>query len=118
MEGSLALVGPQTDQMLRTYHVDKEVISCKGFDMENGITDSNELHAGNKKTMLERADCRILAVDSSKFGHTAFTAIGGLENISMIITDEKPEEKWLELFQKYQVECVWALEHTPVSGED
>lgn len=110
MEGSLALVGPQTDQMLRAYHVDKAIISCKGFDMENGITDSNELHAGNKKTMLERADCRILAVDSSKFGHTAFTTIGGLENISTIITDEEPEEQWLELFEKYQVECVWASE--------
>ena len=107
MEGSLALVGPQTDRMLRSYHVDKTVISCKGFDMENGLTDSNELHARNKKTMLERADCKILAVDSSKFGHTAFTAIGGLDDISKIITDEKPEERWLELFQKHQVECIW-----------
>ena len=45
-----ALPGPQTDQMLRSYYVDKTIISCKGFDMENGITDSNELHARNKKT--------------------------------------------------------------------
>ena len=107
MEGSLALIGPQTDQMLRSYHVNKAVVSCKGFDMENGITDSNELHAGNKKTMLERADKSILAVDHSKFGSTAFARIAGLENISMVITDEKPEDRWLELFRKYQVECVW-----------
>lgn len=107
MEGSLALVGPQTDQMLHSYHVDKAVISCKGLDMENGITDSNELHAGNKKTMLERADSRILVVDHSKFGYTAFTKIGDLGNISMIITDEKPEGRWLELFEKNKVECVW-----------
>ena len=37
MEGSLALAGPQTDRMLRAYHVDKAIISCKGFDLENGI---------------------------------------------------------------------------------
>lgn len=110
MEGSLALVGPQTDRMLRSYYVDKAIISCKGFDMDNGVTDSNELHARNKKTMLERSGCRILAVDSSKFGHTAFTNIGGLENISTIITDEKPEEKWLQLFDRYHVECVWPEE--------
>lgn len=107
MEGSLALVGPQTDRMLRAYHVDKTVISCKGFDMENGMTDSNELHARNKKTMLERADCKVLAVDSSKFGYTAFTEIGELDDISKIITDEKPSEQWLELFRKHQVECIW-----------
>ncbi len=107
MEGSLALIGPQTDEMLRNHHVDKAIISCKGFDMENGITDSNDLHARNKKTMLERADCGILAVDGSKFGYTAFTKIGGLEGISMIITDKEPEDKWLTLFARYGVECVW-----------
>ena len=107
MEGSFALVGPQTDQMLKEYHVDKSVISCKGLDLENGLTDSNELHARNKKTMLERADCRILAVDSSKFGAVAFTKIGGLEDISIIITDEKPEEKWLQHFEDHGVECIW-----------
>ncbi len=107
MEGSLALVGPQTDQMLHSYYVDRAIISCKGFSMENGITDSNELHAGNKKTMLGRADCKILAVDSSKFGHTAFTNIARLEHISIIITDEKPEERWLALFERNNVTCLW-----------
>lgn len=108
IEGSFALVGPQTDQMLCSFHVDKAIVSCKGFDMENGITDSNELHARNKKTMLERADKKILAVDSTKFEHTAFTRIGGLEDISVIITDEKPKEKWLKLFEQHQIECIWA----------
>lgn len=107
MEGSFALVGPQTDKMLQCYHVDKAIISCKGFDMENGITDSNELHARNKKTMLERADKKILAVDSSKFGYTAFTKIGGLKDISTIITDVRPEEKWLQFFEDCNVECIW-----------
>lgn len=105
--GSFALVGPQTDHMLRNFHVDKAIISCKGFDMENGMTDSNELHARNKKTMLERAARKILAVDSSKFGYTAFTKIADLKSISTIITDEKPEEKWLQLFESCQVECIW-----------
>lgn len=107
MEGSFALVGPQTDNMLSGYHVDKAVVSCKGFDMENGITDSNELHARNKKTMLERADKGILAVDSSKFDYTAFTKIGNLSDVSTIITDTRPEEKWLQLFEDCGVECIW-----------
>lgn len=107
MEGSLALVGPQTDKMLGSYHVDKAIISCKGFDMENGITDTNELHARNKKTMLERADCRILAVDSSKFDMTSFTEISELKGVSMIITDEKPSEKWLHVFEECGVKCIW-----------
>ena len=72
-EGSFALVGPQTDKMLKSYHVDKAVISCKGFDLESGITDSDELHANNKITMLGAAGKKILAVDKSKFDKTAFS---------------------------------------------
>lgn len=108
LEDSFALVGPQTDQMLSGYHVNKAIISCKGIHMENGITDSNELHARNKQTMLERVEQRILAVDSTKFGVTAFAKIGGLDKISLVITDAKPEEKWLHLFEESGTECLWA----------
>ena len=89
-EGSFALVGPQTDKMLRTYHVDKAIISCKGIDVSAGMTDSDELHANNKTTMLAAAKEKILAVDSSKFDKIAFTEIGTLDDLTMVITDEKP----------------------------
>ena len=48
-EGSFALVGPQTDRMLSNYHVDKAIISCKGIDVSAGFTDSDDLHANNKR---------------------------------------------------------------------
>ena len=88
-EGSFALVGPQTDKMIRSYHVDKAIISCKGIDVDAGITDSDELHANNKATMLAAATEKILAVDSSKFDKTAFTNIAPLDDLTMVITDEK-----------------------------
>ena len=39
-EGSFALVGPQTDKMLNSYHVDIAIVSAKGFDLETGMTDT------------------------------------------------------------------------------
>ena len=93
--------------MLKTYHVDKAIISCKGIDVTAGITDSDELHANNKRTMLKAAKERILAVDRSKFDRIAFTEIGALEEISTVITDEKPEAKWLQVFQDAGVECIY-----------
>ena len=106
-EGSFALVGPQTDKMLHSYHVDRTIISCKGLDVAAGITDSDELHANNKKTMLESAKERILAIDSSKFEQIAFTTIGQLDDIDMVITDEKPDAKWLQAFAAAGVECLY-----------
>ena len=106
-EGSFALVGPQTDKMLKSYHVDKAVISCKGFDLESGITDTDELHANNKITMLGAAGKKILAVDKSKFDKTAFTAIGALDDITTVVTDEEPDRRWLQAFEEAGVECVY-----------
>ena len=106
-EGSFALVGPQTDKMLKSYHVDKAVISCKGFDLESGITDSDELHANNKITMLGAAGKKILAVDKSKFDKTAFTAIGALDDITTVVTDEEPDRRWLQAFEEAGIACVY-----------
>ena len=106
-EGSFALVGAQTNRMLQSYHVDKAIISCKGLDFEAGITDSDELLADNKRSMLEAAKERILAVDSSKFGTTAFMTIAKLRDITTIVTDEKPDTKWLKRFQELGIECIY-----------
>lgn len=106
-EGSFALVGPQTDKMLRSYHVDKSIVSCKGLDLSAGFTDSDELHANNKKTMLDSGKERILAIDSSKFDNTAFTAIGTLDDITTVVTDKKPEAKWLQAFEDAGIECIY-----------
>ena len=106
-EGSFALVGTQTNRMLQSYHADKAIISCKGLDMAAGLTDSDELLADNKRTMLENAKERILAIDSSKFGATAFMTVGRLKDITMIVTDEKPEMKWLKEFKKLGIECIY-----------
>lgn len=106
-EGSFALVGPQTDKMLRSYHVDKAIISSKGLDIVSGLTDSDELLANNKKTMLDSAKEKILVVDSSKFDKTAFTAIGKLDEITAVVTDEKPVAKWLQTFKELGIECIY-----------
>ncbi|HIW21632.1 MAG TPA: DeoR/GlpR family DNA-binding transcription regulator [Candidatus Dorea intestinavium] len=106
-EGLLALVGPQTDRMLNSYHVDKAIISCKGLAHEYGLTDSDELHAKNKKTMLDCATEKILAIDSTKFDKQAFIKIGDLDNVTMVVTDKKPDRKWMQVFENKGIECIY-----------
>jgi len=101
------LVGPQTDKMLRSYRVNKTIISCKGFEMGVGFTDTDEMHAVNKKTMLESGEEKIIAIDSSKFDQVAFAKIGGLEDITTLVTSKKPEERWLQLFEERNVKCIY-----------
>ena len=72
-----------------------------------GFTDTDEMHAVNKKTMLESANEKILVADHSKFDQIAFAQIGSLKDITMIVTDEKPEDKWLQAFAEMGVKCVY-----------
>ncbi len=106
-EKSFALVGPRTDEIISSYHVDKAIISCKGVDLENGFTDSDEQDANSKRKMLYSAKERILAVDHSKLGNTAFTKVAEWADITKFVTDKKPEEKWLQKLKKHRIDCVF-----------
>lgn len=109
-EDSLALVGSQADKMISSFHVDSAIISCKGFDINKGFTDSNDMHASTKRTMLENCEKRVLAVDSSKFNRIAFNVVGTLSDIDVLVTDLKPADDWLEKFRQYGVKCLYPEE--------
>ena len=57
--------------------------------------------------MLRSAKERILAIDSSKFDRIAFAEIGTLDDLTVVITDEKPEEKWIQVFNDSGVQCIY-----------
>lgn len=84
---SLSYVGPLAERSLAAYHVDKAFISCKGFHLESGLSDSNEWQALLKKRMIDSADQTIVMVDSSKFGIRTFVQTAQVSDINHIITD-------------------------------
>ncbi len=109
-EDSLALVGSQADKMISGFHVDMAIVSCKGFDITKGFSDSHDMHASTKRAMLENCDKRVLAVDSSKFNRISFNVVGTLNNIDVIATDVQPSKEWLDKFEQNGVECLWPKE--------
>ncbi|MDR1209837.1 MAG: DeoR/GlpR family DNA-binding transcription regulator [Clostridiales bacterium] len=105
--GSYALTGPATNQMIACRHADKAIISCKGLSMDNGVTDGDENHAVNKRTMLGSSSYRILAADGGKFGEVAYSKVCDFSGINMIVTDRDPGGEWKEFLGKAGVEIVW-----------
>ena len=104
---SLALVGNQVQEMLSRYHVDKAFISCKGIDQQAGVTDSAESHALAKQAMIRAARQVFLVPDSSKFDKISFVEIARLEQLDGVITSERPDSRWLRLFQTLQLPCYY-----------
>lgn len=106
-EGNLALFGPRAVEGLSAFHAEKAIFSCKGIDMDKGITEGDEIFTQTKQTMMKSADKRILAVDSSKFGRVGFSKVCTFSDLDVIVTDRKPDPAWLLLFEQNGVECCY-----------
>ncbi|CQR56329.1 DeoR/GlpR transcriptional regulator [Paenibacillus sonchi] len=104
---SLSLVGPVAHDTIRRYNVDTAVISCKGIDMERGVTDSNEPECELKKYMLRQAQKVVLLADHTKFDKTAFTRLVELSSIDVLITDRRPAESWLTRLAEENIEVLY-----------
>ena len=87
-EGYLAFLGARTEEVIRSYYVDKVIFSCKALNEDMGIMESKEAFGTTKKAMINSGKMRILVVDSTKFDQTAFSVAGQLRDIETIITDK------------------------------
>ena len=104
---SMSLQGKKALDDISSYHVDKVFMSCKGIDLERGITDGNDETAGIKQKMLRSADKAYLAVDSTKFEKAALSRICGLSDTDVIVTDMKPGKHWMQRFEKLGIICLY-----------
>ncbi len=104
---SLSLQGQLAKSNIVKYNVDLALISCKGLNMEKGVQDSNEGEAEIKKLMLEQAEEVALLADFSKFDQTAFVSLIDLRSVNYIITDRRPEERWIRFCETNQIELIY-----------
>lgn len=105
--GTMSLLGQKAGDSISAYNADKVFFSCKGIDLVKGVGDGNDETAGVKQAMIESAAKVYLAVDSTKFGKSAFSRICHFSAVDVIITDKKPEEEWLEMFDRQGIECIY-----------
>ncbi len=106
-KGALSLVGTSAERMIKGFHVDLAICSCKGIDINMGITDSNEKDSEIKRAIFAAANRKILAVDATKFDKISFVHVCELNDIDTIVTDEAPSDRWIEHLKDKQVELVY-----------
>ncbi len=105
--GALALVGSTAEKMIRDFHVDIAICSCKGVDLNMGITDSNEKDSQMKQAIFSSAEKKVLAVDSTKFDRIAFTKVCEVKDVDVIVTDSRPSDKWVDYLAESSIELVY-----------
>ena len=99
---SLSLVGASAVYNLNQLMAHKAIISCKGLDFDKGVMESNLEEAEIKRTMANNAKELILAVDSSKFGKMSFAKTLDWRRVSIVVSDNIPEE-WVRFFDEHNI---------------
>jgi DeoR family transcriptional regulator, L-fucose operon activator len=89
---SLSCQGPLTDQALECYHVQKAFLSCRGIEMERGLSEANDEQARLKRRMMALADHTYLMADHSKLGLKSSFFFAKPSDIGTLITDREPGE--------------------------
>lgn len=110
-ENYLALAGPRAIESINSFHADKLIMSCKGIDMDKGITDAHEMFSQVKKAMLKSSKQIILAADYTKFDNVAFSKICEVADIDMIVTDVRPSDAWMKYFEEKGIDCLYGEEN-------
>ncbi len=96
---SLSLTGSRAEEVIASYYADKAVISCKGIDMDHGLTDTSDQNAEVKKAFMKSARTVIVGVDSTKFDKTSFVRFSDFNNVDVVVTDKDPGEVWKTFFE-------------------
>ncbi|HHT73402.1 MAG TPA: DeoR/GlpR transcriptional regulator [Firmicutes bacterium] len=86
-QGIYSLVGPETEEQLQRYRVDKLFLGVSGVSLDFGLTCPNRIEAQVKMKMIEAARQVILLVDHSKFDKVSLVSIAPVSRVDLIITD-------------------------------
>ena len=106
-KGALSLNGSSAEKMINSYHVDTAICSCKGIDMELGVTDSNEHDSLIKQAMFASAERRILALDVTKFDGKSFVKVCGFRDVDLLVTNAEPSDTWLSFCSEKNIELIY-----------
>lgn len=90
---SQALVGPLSQYLLETVHVDRAFIGSYAVSLEDGLTTTDPAEAFTKKLALERATQVVLLADSRKMGAHSFVHAGSLDLVDVLVTDTGIDER-------------------------
>ena len=104
---NLSSVGPYAEAALGEFSCDQLFLGATAINRDGVMQTLDADEAAINRSMLERADERILLADSSKFGHRAPYRVAGLERVTSVITDSGLGKDWREHLRKQDVtlEC-------------
>lgn len=104
---SRGFTGETTRRRIAEFHTDVAFFSARSISRENGITDVNEEEIYLKQEMIQRSRKVVFLCDHDKFDKTSYRSVCDIEDIDYIVTDQEPEQEWLDHFEARGVQVIY-----------
>jgi ribose transport system substrate-binding protein len=91
-----SVVGHLGEKILDDLHIKTAFMSCSGFSVETGLTQTDIQEAQLKSRMIRSAERVVALIDSSKFGKVDLTPFASVEHVSQILTDSNVDPRVVE----------------------
>lgn len=103
---SRSVTGKVAEQSLSEFSCSKLFIGCDGIDLDFGITTGEIGEADLNRAMMRTVQKTIVLADSSKFRRRGFSKIANMDEIDIIITDNKIPDKIAQRIEELGIELV------------
>lgn len=100
-------VGPMALSALNSVRGYVAYIGVDGLSMDFGPSASDIESAHLHRQVVQNATSTVLLADQSKFGNASLFQIVDWDQISKVVTNEKPDSDWLEFFASKQIQVVF-----------
>lgn len=95
-----------SDTTFYPYNYNKAFISTVGISATRGFTNTNLQEGSMKSHVIKHAKEVYIVADSSKFDVIAFNHFADYQEVDHLITDRKPEEKYLRLLDNHRIDII------------
>lgn len=102
---SQTMVGPLSRCLLESIHVDKAFMGTIGVSPD-GLTTTDPAEAFTKERVMRQAVAVVLLADHTKIGKVSFAKSGDLDDIHILITDERADPLFLKSVRKKNVKVI------------
>jgi len=96
-----------TEDVFRNYNIKKSFLAAAGVSLEGHVTNNTPMESPLKRAAVQRAEQNYLLVDSSKFDVTSLITYCKLTDIDKIITDKKPDKKYIDYCNENSIDLVY-----------
>lgn len=100
-----SFIGPIALESLKNFQIDTCFMGATGFSSEGLFSSQNILESEVKKQAMRASRRRIMLVDSSKYGISAFSVFARPEDVNILITDKAFKDA--ERFRSFGIEVLF-----------